>query len=104
MSSLASFALHVLHFVYWCFITARSVWNRSEIAPPLPLTANRTKLPTHIALVLATGEDVDAQLQEEAMLESVEKAVAWCRAAGIGRLTVYDRHGMLQPLNRTDMS
>lgn len=33
------------------------------------------------------------------MIEAVEKAVAWCRVAGIGRLTVYDRQGLLSRLS-----
>lgn len=92
MSWLASVALRILHFIYWFFVAVKTSWERSEDVP-LQLNSKRSKIPSHLALLLATDARADAQVQEEAMIEAVEKAVAWCRVAGIGRLTVYDRQG-----------
>jgi len=60
----------------------------------------RGKIPGHIALVLAHG---DAQKRHgqllvedvKAMLESVLRVAGWCQDTGVGKLTVYDREGVL---------
>ncbi|KAG9126963.1 hypothetical protein FRC07_001181 [Ceratobasidium sp. 392] len=63
--------------------------------------AQREKIPEHIALVLAHG---DAQKRHgqlyvedvKAMLESVLRVAGWCQEAGVEKLTVYDREGVLE--------
>ncbi|QRV91446.1 hypothetical protein RhiJN_19464 [Ceratobasidium sp. AG-Ba] len=68
---------------------------------PRPIHVARDKIPKHIALVLAHG---DAQKRHgqlyvqdiKAMLESVLRVVEWCQAVGVGKLTVYDREGVLE--------
>ncbi|KAG8685082.1 hypothetical protein FRC09_014971 [Ceratobasidium sp. 395] len=63
--------------------------------------AQREKIPTHIALVLAHGnaQKRHGQLYVEdvkAMLESVLRVAGWCQDAGVEKLTVYDREGVLE--------
>jgi len=94
MSWLASFALTVFHTVYWFVTAAKSICGfRSE---PRPLIAHRHKLPSHVAVLLVTPDSIEnIEVTEGLMVESVEKAVTWCRAVGISRLTVFDRQGIL---------
>ncbi|KAH9950394.1 hypothetical protein B0H21DRAFT_723256 [Amylocystis lapponica] len=94
MSWLASLTLSVLHAVYWLVTFVKSVRNSFQDTSG-PLTAKRRKLPLHLALLLATSHETDSNITEENMIESVERAASWCHAAGIMRLTVYDRGGIL---------
>ena len=60
---------------------------------PLPLVAERPKLPRHLALSLVPNVLADEEASEKYMLNSVEKVANWCQVVGIRRLTVYDREG-----------
>ncbi|KAI0734440.1 hypothetical protein C8Q72DRAFT_392629 [Fomitopsis betulina] len=92
MSWLASLVLVLFHVVHWLVTSTKRllpIWTQ-----PQPLVAQRSKLPTHLALLLVLDSHCDKDAVEETLVESVERAVTWCRAAGINRLTVYDREGL----------
>ncbi|OBZ79860.1 Dehydrodolichyl diphosphate syntase complex subunit Nus1 [Grifola frondosa] len=94
MSWLASFALGVLHALYWLVNSFRYLRHRLD-KDPLPLPTKRTKLPTHLALILAADCGMDTEDAEKDMIGNVERVASWCRTVGIHRLTVYDRQGVL---------
>ena len=88
--------LRVVHFFYSLFLVTLSIRSRYFRITPRPLTATRSKIPSHIALVLVSQEpDLGISDAEEAFLRCTEKAIACCRAAGVQRLSVYDRQGSL---------
>ena len=92
MSWLASLVLSLFHAVYYVinvFSSLRASFGR----PPNPLEAKRKQLPTHLALLFATDSDGIFDGLEAQLLDNVQEAIAWCRAVGIQRLTVYDREG-----------
>ncbi|EPT03845.1 hypothetical protein FOMPIDRAFT_1114818 [Fomitopsis schrenkii] len=97
MSWLASLILALFHVVHWLVTSARRFLAIPK--QPQPLVAQRSKLPTHLALLLVLNPHCDRDAVEETLVESVERAVTWCRAAGINRLTVYDREGFLSTLS-----
>ena len=92
MSLLATVALAILHSLYRLVLVLKSLATRFR-KDPLPLTAQRSKLPAHLALTLVADSDEDEEANEKYMLDSVGKVAAWCQAVGIRRLTVYDREG-----------
>jgi len=59
------------------------------------LTAKRKHIPTHLAVLLVSDNDLDSSITEGIFVETVENAVQWCRIVGIPRLTVYDSEGIL---------
>lgn len=93
MSWLASFILSLFHAVYYV-INIASTFRASLVRPPNPLVAKRKQVPTHLALLLATNNATVDEAFEYQLLDNVQEAISWCRAAGIQRLTVYDRDGM----------
>jgi len=96
MALLSRLALRVLHFFYFLFLAIWSLRNHYFRRAPRSLTATRSKTPSHLALVLVVPEsDLCASEAREAFLRCTEKAIACCRAAGIRRLSVYDRLGIL---------
>jgi dehydrodolichyl diphosphate syntase complex subunit NUS1 len=93
-------ALRVLHFLYSLFLAFLSIRSRHIRPAPRPLTAARSKIPSHLALILASQEpDLCTSDAQEAFLRCTEKAIACCRAAGIHCLSVYDRRGQWHDLN-----
>ncbi|KZT72837.1 hypothetical protein DAEQUDRAFT_754878 [Daedalea quercina L-15889] len=94
---LASLALTIFHVVHWLVTAARRFLTIAE--QPQPLVAQRQKLPSHLALLLIADRRCDKDAVEDTLVESVERAATWCRAAGISRLTVYDREGLLSTLS-----
>ncbi|KAI9438386.1 hypothetical protein F5148DRAFT_883438 [Russula earlei] len=96
MSLLSRLALRILHFLYSLFLATLSLRSRYLRPAPRPLTATRSKVPSHLALILASQEpDLCISEAQEAFLRCTEKAIAYCRAAGIQCLSVYDRLGVL---------
>ena len=88
--------LRVVHIFYSLFLATLSIRSRYFRLTPRPLTAIRNKIPSHLALVLVSQEpDLCISDAEEAFLRCTERAIACCRAAGIQRLSVYDRQGSL---------
>lgn len=98
MSWLASLVLSLFHAVYY----VSNVWSslRASLGrPPNALAAKRKQLPTHLALLFATDQNGTIESFEEHLLENIQQAITWCRAAGIQRLTVYDREGELPDIS-----
>ncbi|KAI0048374.1 hypothetical protein FA95DRAFT_1474106, partial [Auriscalpium vulgare] len=96
MPELASLVLRLAHLIYSLVLALLSIRARYFKPHPQPINAPRSKLPKHLGLVLACDQkrhhDADVQA---AITQCVERAAYWCRAAGIARLTVYDRAGAL---------
>ena len=92
MSCLATVVLYLLHALYKLVLAVKSLAARFD-RDPLPLIAERSKLPSHLALNIVPNPGADEESNEKYMLDSVEKVAAWCQVVGIRRLTVYDRDG-----------
>src|SRR6267154_3317936 len=90
-----SLFLRLLHLLYasLAFLTTRL--QKSRYSPPQPLTAHRSKLPKHLAIVLVSNDTVHPNHTEELYLECLARVVTWCRALGIEQLTAYDAEGKL---------
>ncbi|KAI0815043.1 hypothetical protein BC629DRAFT_1468908 [Irpex lacteus] len=99
MSWLASLVLYFMHAVYASTTVVTSWRNRRFAREPLPLVAERRKLPHHVAILLASIPDHVTDVFEQETLQNIEQAVDWCRKAGIQRLTLYDRQGVLSRLS-----
>ena len=93
MSRLASFILSLFHTVYY-ILNVVSTLRASVVRPPNLLAAKRKQVPTHLALLLTTENAVIDEAFEFQLVDNIQETVSWCRAAGIQRLTVYDRDGM----------
>lgn len=92
MSWLASALLSLIHALYRLVLVFQSVFRPAT--EPQPITAERSKLPQHLALALVPNPEADDETNEQYLLNSVERAAGWCQLAGIRRLSVYDREGM----------
>lgn len=90
---LASLCLQIFHFLYSWVTAASHVWSKLYRKKPHPLNTARTKLPSHLALVLVANECIDVEALEASVVETVTRAASWCRATGIKELTVYDKQG-----------
>ncbi|KAI0307996.1 hypothetical protein B0F90DRAFT_1679165 [Multifurca ochricompacta] len=96
MALVLRLALWFLHFFYSVFLALSSIRSRYFRTAPRLLTATRSKIPSHLALILASQEsDLRTSQAQEALLRCTEKAIACCRAVGIRCLSVYDRQGIL---------
>ncbi|KEP54118.1 PaRep2b domain protein [Rhizoctonia solani 123E] len=94
--------LSILHVCYAITRACQALTKHLSLRrrPLRGVNSPRDKVPTHIALVLAHG---DAQKRHgqlsvddvKAMLESVLRVAEWSQAAGVSKLTVYDREGVL---------
>ncbi|KAI0348562.1 hypothetical protein BDW22DRAFT_1350799 [Trametopsis cervina] len=99
MSWLASIVLYLIHTFYAITNIATSLREQYFAREPLPLAAERKKVPNHLAILLASDVDTVSESFEQDILQNVEKVVEWCRQVGITRLTFYDRHGILSSLS-----
>jgi len=96
MALVVRLVLCVLHFIYSLFLVILSFRSRYFRSAPRPLSTKRSKIPSHLVLVLASQEpDLCVSEAQEAFLGCIEDAITWCRVAGIQRLSVYDRLGIL---------
>jgi len=94
MALVVRLALCVLHFFYSLFLVILSFRSRYFRSAPRSLSAKRSKVPSHLVLVLASQEpDLCVSEAQGAFLGCIENAITWCRVAGIQRLSVYDRQG-----------
>jgi len=91
---LSSLCLYILHFLYSLAVFATTSWKQLNRQKPQPLTAKRAKLPSHLALLLVSSDELGVEVTERNFVESVMRAVGWCRTVGIEKLTVYDRQGI----------
>jgi dehydrodolichyl diphosphate syntase complex subunit NUS1 len=95
MSWLASLALYVLHAIY-AMANIVTSWREGYSArEPHPLVAKRSKLPRHVAVLLASDLDTVSDIFEQDILQNLQEVVGWCREVGIQRLTLYDRAGLV---------
>ncbi|KAI0274840.1 hypothetical protein BC834DRAFT_849840 [Gloeopeniophorella convolvens] len=96
MTLVACLALWILHLLYSAVLAILSIRSRHLQRAPRPLTAARSKVPSHLAIVLASqDQSLTLHDAQEVFLQCAEKAIACCRAAGIHRLSIYDRQGIL---------
>lgn len=92
MAKLALLVLNIVHFFYAVYNAVCAFFQRFG-SYPLPLSAPRQRIPSHLALLLTCDEDADDELAEEIFTHTVYNAVRWCRLVGIKRLSVYDTRG-----------
>lgn len=92
VTSLLLWLLHLLH-VSLVFLTTK--FQKRRYLPPQPVTAYRSKLPKHLAIILVSNDAVNPKHTEELYLECLVRVVKWCRALGIEQLTAYDAEGTL---------
>ncbi|KAG1749946.1 uncharacterized protein EDB91DRAFT_1110515 [Suillus paluster] len=92
VTSLFLWLLHLLH-ASLVFLTTRL--QKRRYSPPQPVTAYRSKLPKHLAIVLVSGDTAYPKHTEELYLECLTRVIKWCRALGIEQLTAYDTDGVL---------
>lgn len=90
---LASLCLRVLHFCYYLLVSLSNFWKNFDLRRPQPLAAERSKLPSHFALLLVVSEEIEDETVEKSFVECIARAVSWCQAVGIKQLTVYDNEG-----------
>ncbi|KAG2154795.1 hypothetical protein DEU56DRAFT_770364 [Suillus clintonianus] len=93
VASLCLWLLHLLH-ASLVFLTTR--FQKRRYSPPQPVTAYRSKLPKHLAIILVSDHDVaNSKHREEHFVECLVRIVKWCRVLGIEQLTAYDAEGVL---------
>lgn len=86
--------LFFIHAIYALTAKCLALWRRLHQREPLPLDAPRSQIPRHLAIVF----DLDStqphgKIEEESLFRSVYNSIAWCEAAGIEKLTLYDNQG-----------
>ncbi|KAJ8702540.1 hypothetical protein PTI98_001247 [Pleurotus ostreatus] len=94
-----NFRLSVLLFIHAIYaLTAKflALWRRQHQREPLPLDAPRSKIPRHLAIVFDLDSTRHDKIEEESLFKSVYNSIAWCEAAGIEKLTLYDNQGVLR--------
>lgn len=91
MDLLAAFVLRILHLIYTLTVFLISCWKPRP--SPQPLHTARRRIPNHLAILLATNLNRGSEGTEGILVESVVRAVGWCRTVGVQKLTVYDRRG-----------
>lgn len=89
-SPLARAFLFFLHYCYTLYLGIYSLWQPRK--QPLPLDAERSKIPKHLAVVFAGT----ANYLEKTCSQDVERLMRWCQNAGIETLSVYDDAGVFQ--------
>lgn len=82
--------LHAGQFIWTCIV---ALLYQPFVTNPLPLDSPHSKLPHSLVLILSTTTDDPADDEIEKTLESIACAARCCMKAGIGCLSVYDRHG-----------
>jgi hypothetical protein len=89
--------LRLLHIIYALYLTLSSRWRHftnTSSSSPSPSTL-RQKIPRHLAIAFVV--DSASENAYSLLLEAVENAIQWCRAAEISRLTVFDKSGRQLP-------
>ncbi|KAJ6604609.1 hypothetical protein DFH09DRAFT_1123245 [Mycena vulgaris] len=95
MALLEYVLLRVVHSFYFLIALLSACWHRFLRTPPLPLQVTRRRTPQHLALLLVSDSAHGSAVIRESLLETVSRAVGWCRAVGIQKLSVYDSEGVL---------
>jgi dehydrodolichyl diphosphate syntase complex subunit NUS1 len=94
MALLAAFSLSALHILYTLALFVYSGWKKCTRASPYPLETAQRRIPKHIAIILVTDPGSPREALEKTVMDTVVKAVGWCRIVGTQKLTVYEEHGM----------
>lgn len=85
--------LRLLHILYASLVFLKTKLQGRRYSPPQPITAYRSKLPKHLAIVLVSNDRAHPKYTEELYLECLARVIIWCRTLGIERLTAYDADG-----------
>lgn len=91
----ASLFLWLLHLVYASLVFLTTKFRKRRYLPPQSLTAYRSKLPKHLAIILVSHDAANPKHTEELFMECLVRVVKWCKASGIEQLTAYDAEGTL---------
>ncbi|KAG1862234.1 hypothetical protein F4604DRAFT_1786607 [Suillus subluteus] len=91
----ASLFLWLLHLLHASLVFLTTKFQNRRYLPPQPVTAYRSKLPKHLAIILVPYHAANPKHTEELYLECLVRVVKWCRALGIEQLTAYDAEGTL---------
>ncbi|KAG1801668.1 uncharacterized protein HD556DRAFT_1438675 [Suillus plorans] len=91
----ASLFLWLLHLVHASLVFLTTKFRKRRYLPPQSLTAYRSKLPKHLAIILVSHDAVNPKHTEELYMECLVRVVKWCKALGIEQLTAYDAEGKL---------
>jgi dehydrodolichyl diphosphate syntase complex subunit NUS1 len=94
MALLAALSLRALHILYTLALFVYSGWKRRTRASPYPLQTARRRIPKHLAIILVTDPSLPCEALDKTLMDTVIKAVSWCRIVGTQKLTVYEEHGM----------
>jgi len=94
MQFLARCLLFLIHRLYLSYLSLRAFHESLIRTLPKPLDAPRNRIPKHLALLISNVPQSCDQ-GEDNLIKCVTNTVDWCRTTGIGRLTVYDEHGIL---------
>jgi len=87
--------LRLLHILYASLVFLKTRLQSRRYSPPQPVTAYRSKVPKHLAIVLVSNDTVHSNHTEGLYLECLARVFTWCRALGIEQLTAYDAEGIL---------
>lgn len=91
----ASLFLWFLHLLHVSLVSLTRKFRKHRYLPPQPVTAYRSKLPKHLAIILVSSDAANPKHTEGLYLECLARVVKWCRASGIEQLTAYDAEGTL---------
>lgn len=91
----ASLFLWLLHLVHASLVFLTTKFRKRRYLPPQSLTAYRSKLPKHLAIILVSHDAANPKHTEELYMECLVSVVKWCKALGIEQLTAYDAEGTL---------
>jgi dehydrodolichyl diphosphate syntase complex subunit NUS1 len=91
----ATLFLWLLHILHASLVYLIAKFQKRRYLPPQPITAYRSKLPKHLAIILVSYDAANPKNTEELYLECLVRVVKWCRVLGIEQLTAYDAEGTL---------
>jgi dehydrodolichyl diphosphate syntase complex subunit NUS1 len=88
-------SLRLLHIIYASLVCLQTRFQGFRYSLPRPVTAYRSRLPKHLAIILVSNDRAHPKHTEELYLECLARVATWCRALGIEQLTAYDADGKL---------
>jgi hypothetical protein len=102
------FVFTLIHFFFSVYIRFRQAWHgikyrvRSVIyyhhrTPEIIArdVKDLTRIPKHLSVILKLGENAKNGAELERLVSEVSDIAAWCASAGIPRLSVYEKTGMI---------
>jgi len=91
----AYLVLRLLHIIYASLVFLKTRLQSLRYSSHQPVTAYRSKVPKHLAIVLVSNDRAHPKHTEELYLECLSRVITWCRMLGIEMLTAYDADGKL---------